>query len=426
MNATWVGGAVSRIPFKRLITVAVARGGITAANLGVFALLGQIYGVETVGLFASYLAFVALFGSLVGAGLPEMLMRRVAVAGPLRRNSLRILRTPYWAASFALIITSGVPGYGLLRLLEALLKADLPQIAAFGPGAYVFGLLVSEEYRGRGRAEAALFSVNFGTILAPLAGVLFSISSVGREAPILPILVWVQVVASTGLGLGYAMISGVGFKRLARCQRVWRKLKWPDLASMACIRVLSAGAGHIAVLITGAVATPALAGFVAISTRLAGLAATYTGIINAAFARRIGSASKSRSKSIQLFFKTSVMSALGVSVLMAPILAFPSTFLGIFGVNSAISGAALGLQVLVLSRVLRAVAGISDLFLLVSGRSYIELFAGASGIAVLAASLLLLPTGAVTVAISLSLSTVAHGAISAAAALRYSGRYGTT
>jgi len=391
---------------------------VTAANLGVFAFLGQVYGIEVVGLFASYLAFVILFGSLVGAGLPDMLMRRVSMTTALTARSLRALRTPYWLAALILIGVSGLPGYGALRLLEDQLGIDLPAAAAFGPGVYVFGMLVSEELRGRGHAEAALFFINFGTIVAPLASLLAAFAFAGRGAPILATLVWAQVLASFALGVTYAVIAGVRIDRASSCVRVWRTLSRRDLASMAFMRVFSAGATHITVLIVGAVGTPALAGFVAVSTRLAGLAATYTGIINASFARRIGAAFRDKAKSWRLFLQTSALSTLGVGALMGPIILLPQLFLGVFGVDGRIAGTAVGLQLLAGSRVLRAMAGVSDLFLLVSGRAYLELIATLAGFASLLCGMILLPATPVGVAVALAASTLIQGTLSASFTLR--------
>lgn len=412
MMAALPARLASRFPLGRLAAVAVVRGGVTAANLGIFAALGRVYGLETVGLFASYLAVVTLLGSLVSAGLPEMLMRRMSAAGELPAKALRTLRTPYWAMAVMLIAASVVPGYFAIQWFESRLLTPLPLVAALGPGAYVFGLLISEEYRGRGRAEAALVVINFGTILAPLVGLIASVLLATPKAAVLNVLVWAQVLASLMVAVGFAVTSGFRANRLGSYVRVWRVLRWPDLISMACMRLLSTGASQVAVLIVGAFGAPSLSGFVAISTRLAGLAATYTGIINAAFARRIGAVFRSPAESWRLFVQTSLLATFGVGLLMLPVIALPGFFLGIFGADGRVAGSAYGLQILAVSRILRAVAGISDLFLLVAGRAHFELIATMAGFGCLLCGLVLFPATPVGVSSALAASVIIHGGLS--------------
>jgi len=185
---------------------------------------------------------------------------------------------------------------------------------------------------------------------------------------------------------------------------------------MALMRVFSGGASHVMVLLAAGLGSPVLAGFVAVAARLAGLAATFTGIVNASFARRVGAAQKFPDQLKALFALTATISFAGVGVLMLPILLFPDLFLALFAVSPELANAGLGLQILAGARIVRALAGVSDLFLLVLGRAYVELFATIASFVTLVGAIYLLPTTPLGAAISLSVSVLVHGVTSASGA----------
>ena len=407
-------GIFRKIGIWRLFRVGGVRGSITLANLAVFALLGHLYGTAAIGEFASYLAFTTLAGSLVSAGFPQMLMRRAALIDVRSFARLKRWRSAFWFGALLAALVASPASVALVWVLRSKAEIDLPWIAAIGPVVFSLNLLLSEEMRGRGKAELSLFITNFATILAPLGYLAVSILLPAHE--VLTALVLTHIVSGLGLVMIFMSTSTRVDLSASRALALLKAMSPVDLASMALMRVFSGGASHVMVLLAAGLGSPVLAGFVAVAARLAGLAATFTGIVNASFARRVGAAQKFPDQLKALFALTATISFAGVGVLMLPILLFPDLFLALFAVSPELANAGLGLQILAGARIVRALAGVSDLFLLVLGRAYVELFATIASFVTLVGAIYLLPTTPLGAAISLSVSVLVHGVTSASGA----------
>ncbi|WP_440958173.1 lipopolysaccharide biosynthesis protein [Oceanicaulis sp. LC35] len=400
-----------KLNLLKLVRVGGVRGTITLANLLVFAILGHLYGTDAIGEFASYLALVTLFGSFIAAGMPQMLMRRISLLRTDQYARMTRWRSAFWLGAILSSIATLPFSAALVWLLRTKANIDFPWLATLGPAIFSLTLMISEEMRARGKAEASLIATNFPTIISPILFLL--ISYLFNIESILSGLVFTHIFSGsimTALFVGnYAKLDLSNNKN----GLILLKLSPYDMASMALMRVFSGGASHVLVLLTAGLGSPTLAGFVAVASRLAGLAATFTGIVNASFARKIGGAQKAPDKLRHLFVVTSAISVAGVGALMLPIIVLPSQFLSIFAVPRDLLGATIGLQILAAARIVRSTSGISDLFNMVLSKAYLELIATAAGFITLLMAFYTLPTSPLNAALSLSASVLIHGAISA-------------
>ena len=398
----------------KLVRVGSVRGAITLANLLVFAILGHLHGTDSIGEFASYLALVTLFGSFAAAGMPQMLMRRVSLLKIHQHQRLTRWRSAFWLGALSSTTITLPLSAAIVWLLRSKAGLDFTWLAALGPAVFALTLMISEEMRARGKAEASLIVSNFPTIIAPIF--FLGASYFIQAGPIITALI-VTHIASGLLMISLFLINISKLNLFHKNNTNILKILSPhDMASMALMRMFSGGASHILVLLSAGLGSQTLAGFVAVASRLAGLAATFTGIVNASFARKIGGAQRAPEKLRHLFAVTSAISIVGVSALMLPIIVLPNQFLAIFAVPENLIGATVGLQVLAIARIIRSTSGVSDLFNMVLSKSYLELLATAAGFITLLASFYLLPTSPFNAALSLSASVVIHGAISACGA----------
>lgn len=412
-SATLLGRLSRRFNIWRVIRVLGVRGFLTLASLGIFAVLAQTYGAGAVGDYAFYIAFVTLIGNLAGCGFPQMLMRRVSKLKNPTSQHLANLRAPYWVGSALSSALFLFVGFGIAKWLVRDQEPYFAYLFAFGPIVFVANALIAEEMRGLGKAEMSLFANSFSTILIPL--IVVFVSKTINIDHIGPIIILSHLISGVLFSMIMVLARGGLSGSASRITRVLCAQSTFDLVAMAAQRFVSGGMSHFIVLLVGVYGTATLTAFVAVGARLAGLAATFTGVINASFAKKVGASSRDAVKSRQLFATTCVMSTIGVALLMLPVLLFPSQFLRIFAIESSLGGAAQALQVLALSRVVRAFAGISDLFLLVTGQAFKELIATMCGFAALLVGLniysLQTPMGAV---LALSQAVIIHGLLSAA------------
>lgn len=403
--------AIKKLNLFRLLRVATTRGALTLSSLGVYALLGNIHGPKAISDYAVYIASISLLGSLLAFGFPQMLMRRISINRNANKSYTIRLRSIYWQYGLAFILSFASVLSALCLLIPA---PNLSKyiIYVLGASAFAINSLTYEELRGRGQAEAALIAFNAPLVFAPFLCSLLSV--VIDTGNISGTIIFSHIATSIVVSLVHLASSGGICLSLRDSERNFKVLSKIDLLSMSIQKFISGGMSHLIILLTSAFGNPALTAFVAVAARLAGLAATFTGIINATFAKKVGSSIRSIERQKQLFLTTSAITVLGVSALMVPIVAFPSTFLAIFDINQGLEGATFALQILAIARIIRAFSGISDLFLMVSGQAYKELISAFLGILALLAGVLLYSADtAVGAALSLGQAVVAHGAISA-------------
>ena len=406
-----VQAAINKLNLTRIIKVALTRGVLTLSSLGIYALLGNAHGSQAISDYAVYIAAISLLGNLIALGIPQMLMRRIAINRSNNNNYLTKLRSIYW--QYLIISTTSITIILLIICYVAQqLGASPYAIYVAGSAAFSINSLTHEELRGRGHAEAALIAFNTPLVFAPFLCALISlIIDIGN---ISNAIIGSHIATSILISFIYIYKTG-GLKfSIKNSFRNLKTLSKTDLLLMSIQKFLSGGMSHLIILFTSLFGNPALTAFVAVAARLAGLAATFTGIVNATFAKKVGASVRSAEKQTRLFLTTCAATVLGVSSLMAPILILPSLFLSVFDIDKTLEGATLALQILALARILRAFAGISDLFLMVSGQAYKELLSALAGILALALGMLLYPADtAVGAALSLGQAVVTHGAISA-------------
>ena len=396
--------------FAKLLMVGGIRGFITTTNILVFALIGHLYSIESVGYFASYLAFSTLAGTFVASGFPQMLMRRTALLPPLSSRRLKILRAPYWIGVLCSGFASSIFILIAITIYNEKTESDIPLIICISPFSYALTSLVTEELRGLGKAELSLIANSTSTVIAPLIYVLLHYWLHGDN--LISGLVATHVISCFSLSLLYLKINNWMSINYTFIKNTFRSLPPHEIMSITLMHFLSAGQSQLAILISGVFGSPALAGIIAVGVRLSGLSATFTGIINASYVKQVARAQRDNRTLRRLMASSSIVAILGVSSLMAPVIMLPNTFLELFGVTEAPLGSALAIQILALSRLFRAAPGISDLFLMVTGNAKLEVVASLCGMATLLLTIALLPQTPLFVALALTASSLIHGLLS--------------
>ncbi|WP_422385468.1 hypothetical protein [Oceanicaulis alexandrii] len=400
-----------RITAMKLLFVAGLRGSVTLANVGLFALIGAVFGADAVGRYATYLAFVMIFGSLMACGLPQMLMRRSAIPANSHKNIAARLRSVYWLG-WLIASTVGtlliVPVFVWINTATSL---NAPIIAVTGPAAYAASMMVMEELRGRGRPEQALLSEHTPTTLSPFAAVAVIAGFGLPETALIGALVSVHVLAAAIFSAGYVALSGLRGS-LREAAHVLSAIPVQQLASMALMRCLAACSGYLAILLVSIVTDVAVSGLVAVVQKLTGLASTLAAIVNSVYASRFGAARRSLSHLRKLMLQTAVLNGAGMTVVLAPMVAVPSLFLTFFSVGGDILGAETMLRLVAASILLRGFCGTPDLLFLVTGKAWIEIAALSASLAVLAAFVTLGPVSVIALGGAMAVSQILRLALS--------------
>lgn len=373
-----------------LFRVAGVRGAVTFANVALFALLGIAFGADAVGHYATYLAFVMISGSLMAAGLPQMLMRRAAISANRDSYFVARLRSAFWlgwlmAATVGTLIAA--PAFIWLNSVTGL---DAPALAVAGPAAYASVMMVMEELRGRGRPEAALLREHAPTIIVPFAAVAASTMVALPETKLIDLLVYVHLAAATFVSVLHLKLNGLRGGPSAAL-RLLSKVPASQLLQMGLMRFLAASAGYMAILLVSINGDAALAGLITVILKLTGLASTLSAVVNSVYAARFGAAYRNLKQLRVLTVQTATLNGAGVVALLAPMIIAPSLFLEMFSVGRTVTGAETALQIVAGTVLLRGFAGTPDLLFLVTGKAWIEVAALIGSLCVLGALVLSLP-----------------------------------
>ncbi|WGF90239.1 lipopolysaccharide biosynthesis protein [Marinivivus vitaminiproducens] len=413
-----IGGRLHQA--RRYTTILLARGTGTGLQFLAQVLVGQVLGAAALGALSLTQSWTSLLGTLGSLGSPAFVLRRTAIQPGIaqRPNRLSWLQFGWITALIGGTLTA-LGFVGLASLFPAVMDAATPLtliiIIALGGFCFSFSRIYMEEQKGRGLVQRSMlmeFSAPFAAIMVivPVASVLpspYEILAVA-SAYILAFALAAVLFTRRVWQLPLKVMSPSAWRR--RAQRTWT-----ELAALLGVDIGNQVTTALPLLLLAALGGLKEAAIFGVATRLIGLTATISSTLTGHYAQQVIGAYRARnSRAIRsLYTQSLAANALISACVLLPMIFLPYYCLLPFGAEIA---TALAIQVLIVMaslRLARQCLGLSQLFLMASGKNHYDVLSLAVSITVMGVVILAAPhTDALTMAIAAGSATLVRGALS--------------
>lgn len=357
-------------------------------------LAARLLGSQAVGLLGVAQANVLFFGSFASAGAPQLVLRRTARR---RQNNHQEVRAKWLSFGTTLASWVGacvalgfllywIVGQNELGPIEA---GVLGLFMAFGIVAYGIGKVYFEYLKGEGRSASAL-SLEY---TVPYAVTLVSVLLLARldqslQFVIIPAASFCLAVIAITYVTGRKLRSNSG---ALPARGVWSRTcrNWKELAAFTAVQAGNQAMFALPVSLVFAISGAAAAGIIVVVLKLVGLTATLSAVFSAYFSPKVVDAQRSADKSAlrRLFLQSMLLNGSASAVLCVAMSVWPSFFLGIFGAEFSSDDAMLALQISCAGRFVRQYAGMTEVFLGMTGHAGWDLISQALSVAILVGGL---------------------------------------